>query len=191
MALVENFWGHDYAEGEKRETRVVWLPPDIGENALKILAEESFEAYWYPVATGQWLVDFVASKPWQTRSSTGTYNFRPDPEYRGQARGARTRAPRASRTTPAPVPELRTMKLDLLLQATQMAMDDVFGAPRITVDDLVRELRHVMRADPVRAERAVSAMYGGMFKRKESARNPWAHPDTGEVLVVDDERGAP
>ena len=54
----------------------------------------------------------------------------------------------------------------------------------------MRELRHVMRADPVRAERAVGAMYGGMFKRKESARNPWTHPDTGEVLVVDDERGA-
>ena len=36
------------------------------------------------------------------------------------------------------------------------------------------------------AERAVGAMYGGMFKRKESARNPWTHPDTGEQLRVQD-----
>ena len=77
-------------------------------------------------------------------------------------------------------------RLDLLVKVTQMATDDVFGVSRITVDDLVRELRHIMRADPVRAERAVGAMYGGMFKRKESARNPWTHPDTGEQLRVQD-----
>lgn len=77
------------------------------------------------------------------------------------------------------------MRVDLLLQATKMVSDDVFG-PQITLADIASELRKVMGRDPLRAERAVGALYGGVFKRKESARNPWVHPDTGVQLVVDD-----
>jgi hypothetical protein len=81
QALVENFWGHRYADGEKRKARAVWLPPDTGPTTLKLLAEEAFDAYWIRVASGQWLVDFVANKPWQTTSSGPTHEFEPNPKY--------------------------------------------------------------------------------------------------------------
>jgi len=64
------------------------------------------------------------------------------------------------------------VKYDLLEQA----MREVFGPPSITLADIERELRKAMRHDPIRAERAVGSLYGGVFKRKEAALNPWTRP---------------
>ena len=35
------------------------------------------EAYWIRVAPGQWLVDFVANKPWQTTATTDGWGAEP------------------------------------------------------------------------------------------------------------------
>jgi hypothetical protein len=52
------------------------------------------------------------------------------------------------------------VRLDLLL--------DVI-APRITHRDVERELRKMMRTDPMRAERAVGQMYGHAFRKAEES----------------------
>ena len=55
------------------------------------------------------------------------------------------------------------MRFDIL----QQMFDGVFNQP-ITHADIARELRNVLRNDPMKAERAIGYMYGYAFKMAES-----------------------
>jgi hypothetical protein len=62
------------------------------------------------------------------------------------------------------------MRLELL----QQVIDHVFVPPKLTkltLRDVERGLREVMRDDPLKAERSVGQMYGHVFKRKEALRD--------------------
>jgi len=65
------------------------------------------------------------------------------------------------------------MKADLFMKLTCM----VNGVGSVTVSDVARELETLCRKDPMKAARAVGALYGATFKRKEAALNPWTPPE--------------
>jgi len=56
------------------------------------------------------------------------------------------------------------MRLDLLLKVMRDALDPT---PQITLADVERGLRNVLRNDPEKAERAIGHMYGHAFRKKE------------------------
>ena len=56
------------------------------------------------------------------------------------------------------------MRFDLLQQFLAQIL-----APRITHRDIEREIRKVLARDPMKAERAVGAMYGYAFRKAEEA----------------------
>lgn len=69
-ALAEDYYGHVYQDGDKRQSRTFMLPTDVSPTAISLLRQDAFEAYWLRVAPGQWFVDFVRDRPWDEPGNT-------------------------------------------------------------------------------------------------------------------------
>jgi len=72
------------------------------------------------------------------------------------------------------------MRLKPEIARAVLGLSDGLSVRQLTLRDVEDGLRQILRKDPMKAERAVGALYGGVFKNKEirydAAGGRWLEP---------------